>query len=190
MCIYISLQRHKQEPTANLEALLPLLLHRRPPTKPPRHSLARSSRSHVLTTIHDTTKSRRSRTRSTLWLRKRTSSSISRFTRGRRRQRLAGTNNQLRHLATSQHLHLACFGLFALPADVALCFAVGARTLFFGELRVGFLFARALGDGAGCGDPIICFRICAGRPVGEQFGQVAREGGWGGFGEGGVLHEV
>ena len=121
----------------------------------------------MLTTIQHTTKSRNSRALSILRLRKGSSSSSSRSTRGLRRQRLAGTNNQLRHLTTRHHLHLAGFSLFALPADVALCFAVGARTLLFRELRVGFFFACALGDGAGCVDPIVGVGVCAGCPVGE-----------------------
>ena len=151
-------------PTTPLESLLPLLLHRLPPPKPPRHSLARRSlaRSHMLTTAQHTTESRRRLPD----LRIRTSSS-SRFASGRR-LRLAGTNNQLGHLATSQHLHLADLVLFALAAEVALCFAVGACTLFLRELGIGFFFAGALGDGAGGGDPVVCSRVCAWRPVGEE----------------------
>ena len=63
--IYIDMQKilddHKPNPTTNLKSLLPFLLHRRSPSKPPRYSLARSSRPHMLTTIQHTTKSRGSR---------------------------------------------------------------------------------------------------------------------------------
>jgi hypothetical protein len=159
--------------TPRLKTLLPLLLNRRPPTKPPRHSLTRRSRAHMLTTTQHTPESWKRRTLPTL-------RSGRRFARGRHLC-LAGTNSQLWHLATSQHLRLAGFGFFALPADVALCFTVCACTLLLCKLGVGFFFARALGDGAGCGDPVVGFGISAGRPVREEFGQRARESGRGGF---------
>jgi hypothetical protein len=134
---YMEETEHRKVPTY-LEPLLPLLLHRRPPTKPPRHSLTRRSRSHMLTTTQHTPESWRRRTLPTL-------RSGSRFAR-RWQLWLAGTNSQLWHLATSQHLRLAGLGFFALSADVALCFAVCACTLLLCELGVCFFFARALGD--------------------------------------------
>jgi hypothetical protein len=118
---YMEETEHRKVPTY-LEPLLPLLLHRRPPTKPPRHSLTRRSRSHMLTTTQHTPESWRRRTLPTL-------RSGSRFAR-RWQLWLAGTNSQLWHLATSQHLRLA-----ALRCARARCFSVSWESASSSRVR-------------------------------------------------------
>jgi hypothetical protein len=141
-------------PSTHLEPLLPLLLRRRPPAKPPRHSLARSRRAQTLALAAAQHASETVRRSSTLSARGGIRLAIASRTPAHS-LRLARADHQLRHLTTSQHLHLAGLRLFSLSPNVSFGFAVCTRSLLLRELGIGFFFSGLLRDGAGGGDPVV-----------------------------------
>jgi hypothetical protein len=141
-------------PPPHLEPLLPLLLRRRPPAKPPGHSLARSRRAQTLALAAAQHASETVRRSSTLSARGGIRLAIASRTPAHS-LRLTRAHHQLGHLTAGQHLYLAGLRLFSLSPNVALGFAVCTCALLFCELGVGFLLTGLLRDGAGGGDPVV-----------------------------------
>lgn len=133
----------------NLKSLLPLLLlSRRPPSKPSRYTLTRRPHTHP----------------NTLATSRYRSSPLTPL------RRLAGTNDQLRHLTTSRHLLLTRRILLPLSFQHPLSFTSESCALLLRELGVCFLGFNFAVDAAGGGDPVVRFWIGAGLPVREDLG--------------------